>query len=153
MLSSKGTEDAIGKGSGGSSWLFPALLKPQLLLLSNVRAALAAKHECPKWTWIWECRESCKLLFSMSENRIMMWNMVLEPCERDVGYLEGNFDWILNGCLFAYSGLSTWTGKYEDTFSQIWNSFLLGKQNLRETSIDETQPCFKKYCWAFTRTG
>lgn len=26
---------------------------------------------------------------------------MLEPCERDVGYPDGNFDCILNGCLFV----------------------------------------------------
>jgi len=43
MLSSKGTEDAIGKASNSCSCLLLALFKPQLLPVSKVRAALAAR--------------------------------------------------------------------------------------------------------------
>lgn len=149
MLSSKGTEDAIGKASDGSSCTLPASLKPP-------GCKAQARHKCPKWTWIWECRESCKFVFPVSETQMLddvkhgiraQWKEYGLPWWK----LWLRLEWLL--VFPPFQCLVPELGNVKIHFLQIWNGFPLGKQNLHETSIDETQPCFKQYCWAFTRPG
>lgn len=106
MLSSKGTEDAIVKASDGSSCTLPASLKPQLLPVSKVRAALAARHRqgmnVQSQHGSGNAEKVASLSFQYLKHKCwMMWNMMLEPSERDMDYPDGSCDCVLNGCLFV----------------------------------------------------
>lgn len=94
MLSSKVTEDAIGKASDGSSCTLPASLKPP-------GCKAQARHNVQSEHGSGNAEKVASLSFQYLKHKCwMMWNMVLEPNERNMGYPDGNCGCVLNGCLF-----------------------------------------------------